>query len=212
VFTVVGVVDDIHQHGLDMEPRPEMYFSFYTWTNSNMYLLIRTSGDAEQLIAPLQRVVWSVDEDVPISRTRTMEDVIGISVADSRFLTQLLVGLATLALVLGAVGVFGVLSYAVSQRTQEIGVRMALGAPQQTVLKAALKQGIMLVAGGVVVGTAIAVVAARLLSGFLFGVSTTDPTTFVSVGMFLLLVAALASLTPAIRASRIDPMVALRLD
>jgi predicted permease len=212
MFTVVGVVADIHQHGLQTEPRPEMYFSFYSWTNSNMYLLIRTSGDADQQIAPLQRVIWSVDEDVPISRVRTMEDVIGSSVADSRFLTQLLVGLATLALILGAVGVFGVLSYTVSQRTQEIGVRMALGAPHQSVLRAALQQGIALVAGGVVIGIAVAFVAARLLSGFLFGVSTTDPTTFVTVSVFLMLVAVVASLLPAIRASKIDPMVALRLE
>ena len=141
-----------------------------------------------------------------------MEDVIGRSVADSRFLKLLLVGLATLALVLGAVGVFGVLSYTVSQRTQEIGVRMALGAPQKTVLRTALRQGIALVAGGVVLGIAVATVAARLLSGFLFGVSATDPTTFVSVGAFLILVAVVASLVPAFRASRIDPMVALRLE
>ncbi len=212
MFTVVGVVADIHQHGLQMDPRPEMYFSFYSWTNSNMYLLIRTSGDAEQTINPLQRVIWSVDENVPISRARTMEDVIGRSVADSRFLTQLLVGLAILALVLGAIGVFGVLSYTVRQRTREIGVRMALGAQQRTVLRAALRQGIALVTGGVVFGIAVAIVATRLLSGFLFGVSTTDPTTFVFVGVFLMLVSVVASLIPAIRASRIDPMVALRLE
>ena len=177
-----------------------------------MYLLIRTSRDANQQIAPLQRVVWSVDEDVPISRARTMEEVIGISVADSRFLTQLLTGFALLALVLGAIGVYGVLSYAVSQRTREIGVRMALGAPHGAVLRSALGQGIALVAGGVLVGILGAAAASRLLSGFLYGVSATDPMTFAAVGLFLMLVAVVASFVPARRASRIGPIEALRLE
>jgi putative ABC transport system permease protein len=212
MFTVIGVVADVHQHGLDLEPRPEMYFSFYSWTNASNYLLIRTSRDASQQIAPLQHVVWSVDEDVPVSRVRTMEDVIGISIADSRFLTQLLAGFAALALVLGAIGVYGVLSYAVSQRTREIGVCMALGAPQGAVMRSALGKGLGLVAGGVVVGILGAVAASRLLSGFLYGVSATDPLTFAAVSLFLMLVALVASFVPARRASRIDPVEALRLE
>jgi predicted permease len=212
MFTVIGVVADMRQHGLDLEPRPEMYFSVLSWTNSTNYLLIRTSGDASQQIAPLKRVVWSVDEDVPISRARTMDDVIGSSVADSRFLTQLLTGFAALALVLGSIGVYGVLSYAVSQRTREIGVRMALGAPHSAVMRSALGQGIALVTGGVVVGILGAAATSRLLSGFLYGVSATDPITLAAVGLLLMVVAVVASFLPARRASRIDPIVALRLE
>ena len=212
MFTVIGVVADVHQHGLDLEPRPEMYFSVFSWTNSSNYLLVRTLGDASQQITSLQQIVWAVDADVPISRAMTMDEVIGSSVADSRFLTQLLAGFAALALVLGAIGVYGVLSYAVSQRTREIGVRMALGAPHGAVLRAALGKGIGLVAGGVVVGIIGAAAASRLLSGFLYGVSATDPTTYAAVGVFLLVVAVVASLIPARRASRIDPIEALRLE
>jgi predicted permease len=211
-FTVVGVVADVHQQSLQVAPRPEMYIPYRWWTTSNMYVLVRTRSEPNSQIPMLQQAVWSVDADVPISRISTMEDVVARSLGDSRFLTQLLTAFASLALVLGAIGVYGVLSYTVNQRASELGVRMALGAPQNAVLKSALAQGVGLVAGGVLVGIAVALVAARLLSRFLFGVSTTDPTTFVSVGVFLLLVAAVASLTPAIRASRIDPIVALRLE
>jgi putative ABC transport system permease protein len=202
----------MHQHRLQLEPRPEMYFSYLLWTNSTQYLLVRTSGDAKNQIAALQGVIWSIDEDVPISRTMTMDEVIGRSIADTRFLTQLLAGFALLALALGAIGVYGVLSYAVSQRTQEIGLRMALGAPQRVVLGSALGKGIALVTGGVVVGIIGAAATSGLLAGFLYGVSATDPIIFAAVGLFLIVVATVASFVPARRASRIDPMLALRLE
>ncbi len=211
-FTVVGVVADVHQRSLQAAPRPEMYLPYHWATFSNMYVLVRINGDAASHIPTLQQAVWTVDADVPISRINTMEDVVAESLGDSRFLAQLLTAFAALALALGAIGVYGVLSYTVNQRASEIGVRMALGAPQRAVLKSAMAQGIALVAGGVVVGIAIALAAARLLSGFLFGISTTDPATFLTVGVFLMLVAVVASLIPAVRASRIDPMLALRLE
>ncbi len=211
-FSVVGVVADVHQQSLQVAPRPEMYLPYHWATTSNMYVLVRTNGDAATQIPTLQQAAWSVDADVPISRINTMKDVVAQSLGDSRFLAQLLTAFAALALALGAIGVYGVLSYTVNQRASEIGVRMALGAPQGSVLASALGQGVALVAGGVVVGIAGAVAASRLLSGFLYGVSPTDPMTFVGVGVFLILVAVLASFIPARRASRIDPMVALRFE
>jgi len=211
-FTVIGIVGDVRQQSLQADSRPEMYIPYRWWSTSNMYVVVRTRGEATAQIPMLQQAVWSVDADVPISRVNTMEEVIARSLGDVRFLTQLLTAFAALALVMGAIGVYGVLSYTVNQRAGEIGVRMALGATQKTVLRSALWQGMALVAGGVVVGCAVAIAATRLLSGFLFGVSTTDPTTFVSVGLFLMMVAVVACLIPAVRASRIDPMVALRLE
>jgi putative ABC transport system permease protein len=211
-FTVVGVVRDVRQQSLQSSARQEMYLPYQWWSSSNMYLFVRTQGDAARQIPALQQAVWSVDEDVPISRTNSMEEVIARSLGDFRFLTQLLTAFAGLALVLGAIGVYGVLSYAVSQRTSEIGIRMALGAPHGAVLRSALGQGVALVAGGVVVGILGAAAASRVLSGFLYGVSATDPMTFAAVGLFLMVVAVVASFIPARRASRIDPIEALRLE
>ena len=141
-----------------------------------------------------------------------MDEVIGLSIADTSFLTKLLASFAILALFLGAIGVYGVLSYTVSQRTREIGLRMALGAPQRSVLGSALGKGVALVTCGVAVGILGAAAASRLLAGFLYGVNATDPIIFAAVGFFLVLVAAVASFVPARRASQIDPMVALRLE
>jgi len=211
-FTVVGVVSDVRQQSLQSSARPVMYIPYHWWATSNMYVMVRTGGDAARQLPALQQAVWSVDADVPISRTNTMENVVARSLGDFRFFTQLLTAFAALALALGAVGVYGVLSYTVSQRASEIGVRLALGASSRAVLKSALGQGVALVTTGVVVGIVGALVTSRLLSSFLFGVSSTDPVTFVSVGLFLIVVAAIASFVPALRASRIDPMVTLRIE
>ncbi len=209
-FTVVGVVADIHQHSLDMAARPEMYFPYEAWPSSRMYLLVRAADNAEALLPTVQQAIWSLDPDVPISRARTMDQVIGQTLATSRLFTGLLTGFAALALVLGAVGLYGVMSYTVSQRTHEIGVRMALGAARGNVLKSTTGRGVMLSGIGVLIGLAGSLAAGRVLSRYLFGVSAHDPTVYATVAVFLILVAAAASYMPALRASRVDPLIALR--
>lgn len=209
-FTVVGVVSDIHQHSLDMAARPEMYFPYEAWPASRMYLLVRAASDAEALLPTVQQAIWSLDHDVPISRARTMEQVIGQTLATSRLFTGLLAGFAALALLLGAVGLYGVMSYTVSRRTHEIGVRMALGADRVDVLMAMTARGVALSGAGVLIGLAGSLVTGRALSGYLFGVSSNDPVVYASVAACLVAVAAAASLVPARRASRVDPMIALR--
>jgi putative ABC transport system permease protein len=209
-FTVVGVVSDIHQHRLDLAARPEMYLPYEAWPSSRMYLLVRATGDAAEVLPTVQQAIWSLDPDVPISRARTMEHVIGQTLATSRLFTGLLTAFALLALLLGAVGMYGVMSYTVSQRTHEIGVRMALGAASGNVLRATTGRGVALSAAGVLIGLAGSLATGRVLSSYLFGVSTSDPTVYAGVAAFLVFVAGVASYIPALRASRVDPMIALR--
>jgi putative ABC transport system permease protein len=211
-FTVVGVVGDIHQHQLDLDTRPEMYFPHESWSSSRMYLMVLTAGRAEELVTSVKQAIWSVDEDVPISRVRTMDEVISRSLAQSRFFTLLLSCFAGLALLLGAIGLYGVMSYTVARSTHEIGVRIALGAASNTVLRAVVTRGLALVAMGVLLGIGGALGASRLLASYLFGVTTTDLTVLLGVPVSLVVVAVAASYIPARRASRVDPMVALRLE
>jgi putative ABC transport system permease protein len=211
-FAVVGVVGDIRQYQLDVDARPEMFFPYEQWTSSRMYLLVRTAGPSEDMIEAVKRAVWSVDGDVPISRVRTMDEVVNRTMAESRFFTQLLTGFALLALVLGAVGLYGVMAYTVARSTHEIGIKIALGAPVRAVSRAIVGRGLFLVAVGVLLGLGGAWAATRVLSSYLFGVSTTDTTVFLGVPAVLIAVALLASYMPARRATRVDPMVALRGD
>jgi len=207
---VVGVVGDIRQHRLDLEPLPEMYIPYELWSAQQMYLMIRTSGRAEDLSTPVRRAIWSVDEDVPISRVRTMHQVVARSIARSRFFTQLLGAFAALALLLGAIGLYGVMSYAVAQRTHEIGVRIALGASRHAVLRSIVLRGLVPAGAGVLIGLGGALGATRAIRSYLFGVSPMDPVILLGVSAFLAAVAVVASYVPARRASRVDPMVALR--
>jgi predicted permease len=211
-FTVVGVVGDIRQYRLDLDARPEMFFPYELWSAARMYLLVRTAGPSEDMTNTVKRAIWSVDADVPISRVRTMDDVVNGTLAESRFFTQLLTGFALLALVLGAVGLYGVMAYTVARNTHEIGIRIALGAPVRAVSRAVVGHGLTLVTVGVLLGLAGAWGATRVLSTYLFGVSTTDTTVFLGVPAILALVAMLASYIPARRATKVDPMVALRGD
>jgi putative ABC transport system permease protein len=211
-FTVVGVVGDIRQYRLDLDARPEMFFPYELWSASRMYLLVRTAGPSEEMITAVKRAIWSVDADIPISRVRTMDDVVNRTLAESRFFTQLLTGFAVLALVLGAVGLYGVMAYTVARSTHEIGIRIALGAPVRAVSRAVVGRGLLLVTVGVLFGLGGAWGATRVLSSYLFGVSTTDATVFVGVPAILAAVALIASYIPARRATRVDPMVALRVE
>jgi putative ABC transport system permease protein len=174
--------------------------------------VVRTSGEPTALLPAVRQAVWALDANLPLAEIRTLESVVRRSMARTSF-TMVLLGIAALvALLLGTVGIYGAMSYVVSQRTREIGVRMALGADEQTVAAMVLRQGAALAGAGIVLGIAAAVGLTRLMQALLYGVSATDPTTFAGVALALALVALLASYLPARRAARVAPVEALRAD
>jgi len=173
-------------------------------------LVARTSAAPASLSAALSRVVWSIDKDQPIQQIHTMDETLGEWVSERRFVMLLLGVFASLALVLAAVGIYGVLAYSVSQRTREIGIRMALGASGGGILKLIVGEGLVLTAIGAGAGLAGAIALTRLMQGLLFGVSATDPGAFLLSGVALIAAAGLASYLPARRASRLAPLEALR--
>jgi putative ABC transport system permease protein len=210
-LAVVGVVKDVRQFELVVEPKPQMYLPF---TQANFFepraLVVKTNLEPLSLAATVRKTVWEIDKDQPVSDIASMENIVSESVARQRFSMLLLGVFATLALVLAAVGIYGVMSYSVAQRTREIGIRMALGAQRSDVLKLTVGHGLRLVTIGVVIGLSVALVLTRVMSSLLFGVSATDPMTFISISVVLISVAVLASYVPALRATKVDPMFALR--
>jgi predicted permease len=214
---VVGVARDVRAVGLDEEPMPEFYLPLaqapaaaWTWTDRTLTLMARAAGDEVALFTPLRGAVAEVDPSVPLYNLGTMRGRLLDSMAQSRFSTMLLTVFGGIALVLAAIGVYGVISYGVAQRTQEIGIRMALGARHTDVLGMVVRHGAALAGLGLVAGLAAALALSGLLSSLLFQVSPTDPPTF-AVGLVVLAaVAVLAAALPALRAARTDPMVALR--
>ncbi|HKR11321.1 MAG TPA: ABC transporter permease [Pyrinomonadaceae bacterium] len=207
---VIGVVGSIKQTTLDAEVRPAMYMPHQQSPNSGMTVLVRTKGEPLSMAVAVREEVRAVDKDVPVTQVQTMEKVLGASVAQPRF-SMLLVGLfATLALVLSAVGIYGVMAYSVSRRAHEIGVRMALGAGAGQVLKLVLKDGMTLALAGIGIGLLGAFALTRLMASLLFEVSAKDPATFAGVAVFLGVVAFIACYIPARRATKVDPLIALR--
>ena len=208
---VIGVVKDVRQNDFLAQPKMQMYMSYRQLKDlAPNALVVRTVVEPMSLATALRNAVWAVDKDQPVSNIDTMEHIVAGAVARQRFSTMLLGIFATLALMLAAVGIYGVMSYSVAQRTHEIGIRMALGARRSDVLKMTVKQGLKLVVIGVVIGLVAAFVLTRVMASLLFGVSTTDPVTFFSISLVLMGVAMLASYIPALRATKVDPMVALR--
>jgi putative ABC transport system permease protein len=210
--TIVGVVGNVRHLGLDVEPRPEIYYHTTSNPPFGPVVVIRTTGDPQRLISIARAKVRELDHDVAISNVNTMEQLVAQSVAQRRF-GMFLVGIfAALALVLAVVGIYGVVSYSVAQRTNEIGVRMALGASTTDVLNLVLKHGMALALIGVAAGLAGAFVVTRLMVAVLFDVKPTDVVTFATVSVGLMLVALLACYVPARRAMKVDPLVALRYE
>jgi predicted permease len=214
-ITIVGVVPDIKQDSLSGAAGTGMYVPWEQRTRmsgSEMWVIARTSGDAAAMPAAVRRIVNEVDRSVAVSDARTLTAFVSDSMQAARFIVVLISAFAIGALLLAAIGVYGVMSYLVGQRTREMGIRVALGAPQASVLRLVVGRAAALAAVGAAVGVLLALVTSRTLSGFLHGVSAADPVTFVSVPLVLLIVASAASLLPAIRAMLVDPVKALRAD
>jgi predicted permease len=207
---IVGVVSDIRQQGLDQEISPMVYQLYRQRAPDQILIAVRSALAISQLAAILRAAVQAVDPDQPLDEVMTMDERLSQRSASRRF-TLILVGMfAMLALTLAAVGVYGVISYVVSQRTQEIGVRMALGAQTSDILKLFLKQGLLLALGGVGIGLLAALAATRVMNSLLFDVRATDPLTFAGVALLLALIALVACWAPARRATKVSPIMALR--
>jgi putative ABC transport system permease protein len=209
-YEIVGVVGNVHHDGLDADPSPTMYVPYRQDIFSSMWLVARTNGDPAQLTSTVRQTVREIDPGLPAFSISPLASVISDSVAQRRF-SMLLLGLfALIAVFLAAVGLYGVVAYTVSQRTQEIGVRMAIGAGRSDVLKMVVGGGMKLALFGVAIGIAGALAVARVVAAMLFEVTPFDPTSYLATAAILLAVAALACYVPARRAMRVDPIVALR--
>ncbi len=218
---IIGVVGDVYNDGVSQAAPPTIFWPMGTATYDTdilfvgMTFAVRTSRPtASSLLPEVQDAVWGVNANLPLAEVRTLDDILAQSpfMAQTSFMLVMLAIAAVVALALGLVGIYGVISYIVSQRTREIGVRMALGADRRDVSRMVLQQGMILAGIGVVIGLVAAVALTRLMSSLLYGVEATDPVTFGAVAALLTAVALVASYLPALRASRTDPLEALRFE
>ena len=207
---IVGVVGDVHERGLTSQPRPEFYVPFVVHPPQRVYLAVRSQADPLSLATVVRNQVLAIDSDQAISDVHTMEDVIDESVGQQRLTMLLVSSFAILALLLAIVGIFGLVAYSVSVRTQELGIRRALGAQRRDILGLVLGQAFTLAFLGVGLGLVATFALTRLMKDFLFQISATDPATLVGIALLFFIVALLASFIPAERATRVDPMTALR--
>src|SRR5262249_41412687 len=215
-YTVVGIVRDTRHESLDADPYPQMYAVSTQAPQRSMALMVRPAGDPRTMIDAVRGIVAHLDPTLALNNARTMNQVLAQSIARPRFNTILMGLFAAVALLLAAVGIYGVMAYSVSQRTHEIGIRMALGAGSKTILGMVVRQGLQLTLAGIAIGLFGAFLINRLiaglLSGLLFQVGPADPWIFAGIAGLLAAVAIGASLVPARRAIRVDPMVALRYE
>jgi putative ABC transport system permease protein len=217
-FTVAGVIGDSRHDEVLAERRPEMYFLHAQLpmalggTVAAMTIAIRTAGPPMEVAAAAREVIRGIDPRLPVGSVRTMDEVVAEALAEPRFTTSLLTLFAILAMLLGLIGIYGIVSFGISQRVRELGIRVALGADEVSILQVTMRQGVTIVASGLAIGIVGALVATRYLRGLLYGVAPTDPATFVTVAVLLGAAALGASLVPARRAARVDPVVALRSD
>jgi predicted permease len=209
-ITIVGVVGNIKMDGFDQPDQPHIYLSILQSPNYAMAVYLRTDGRPSSLTQALRQQVQAVDPALPVFGERTMEELVQTSLAQRRFTLQVVGMFGVLSLLLAGIGIYGVMAYSVSQRTREIGIRLALGASTSTILSWVLKQGMRLALAGVMLGLLVAFALTRLLQGLLFGIAPTDPLTYLGLAVLLTAVALMACYIPARRATRVDPMVALR--
>jgi len=210
--TIIGVVGDVKQGALNQETLPLLYLPYAQAPVENLRIVARTSVPPVGLTKSVRAAVREVDRELPVFAVRPLEAYVATSIGPQRFYAVLVGIFAAVALALAAVGLYGVIAYAVSQRTHELGVRVALGATSQRIASMVVKQGLGLTIGGAAVGVVAAVLVTRVLSALLYGVSALDPVTFAVVLLVLLAVATVASYVPARRAARVDPLVAMRGD
>ena len=209
-LTIVGIVGDVHHLGLDIAPRPEAYMPYSAGPLGNPAWVVRTGVSAESLIAAIRNEMRAIDPEIPVYNVSSMDELVGRSLQTRRFSVALLAIFSAIALLLAAIGLYGVVSYAVGQRTREIGIRIALGAQSSAVVSMVLAQGLRVVAVGLLIGAAATLAIGPLFSNLVYGVGTRDPLTLAVAGSVLLLIALLASYFPARRAAKLDPIAALR--
>jgi putative ABC transport system permease protein len=206
----VGLVGDVRDTGFDQQPRPTIYFPYLQSPDQTMSLVVRTASPPRAILPAIKNVIWSVDPNQPVFNVRSMDEIISGITSAHRVALLALGAFAFLALVLAAIGIYGVTSYVVGQRTHEIGLRRALGAEPRDVARLVVGQGLRLALAGMGGGLVASLALTRLMSALLFGVSSTDPLTFAAVAVLLTAVALAACYFPGRRAAGVDPMVALR--
>jgi putative ABC transport system permease protein len=211
-ISIVGVIGDVKQLGLDSSAKPEVYFPYPQMAAPSMSLVVRTASDPLSLAGAVKSQIQMIDKDLPIDEAKTMQQLLAESISGRRFNMLLLTVFAVVALVLAIVGIYGVMSYTVTQRTHEIGIRVAIGAQSRDVFRMVIGQGMMLAMIGVAFGLIGAFGLTRLMTTMLFGVEPTDPATFVSIALLLTAVALVACYIPGRRATKVNPLVALRYE
>jgi putative ABC transport system permease protein len=209
---VVGVIADVLHNGLDSAPRPEMFVHYQQSPTPQMTFVVKTAGDPSAMLSAVKGAIREVNRNQTFSKTATMEQLVGDSLLRQRFNLLLLGSFAVLALGLAGIGIYGLISYSTKQRTHEIGLRMALGAQSADVIRLIVGQGLMLALTGIAIGLVASFALTRLMKGLLFGVSATDPVTFIVISLLLASIGLLASWIPARRATKVDPLVALRYE
>jgi putative ABC transport system permease protein len=209
--TVIGIVSDVKHRGIAAENSPEIYVPYQQYQGfSRMVLAVRTQTDPPAMVAAVKQSIRTVDKDLAFTHVRTMASILSGSTATNRLMMGLMSFFAVVAMLLAVMGIYGVVSYSVSLRTREIGIRMALGAHQRDVLRMVIRDGMVLTVIGMIIGLLGAFALTRFMSSLLYNLSTTDPLTFAGVSLLLAGVAVLACYVPALRAARVDPIVALR--
>lgn len=211
-ITVVGVVGSVSHTSLQVASQPELYLPYQQNPGLNLTLVARTTSDPKTFAGAVRREVSAIDSDLPVSNLKFMDEIIGKSVAQPRVYALLLAIFAGLALILASIGIYGVMSYTVTQRTHEIGIRMALGARPADVLKLIVMQGMILGIAGIIIGLIASFAVTRVLASQLYGVTATDPITFAVISILLILVVLIACCVPALRATKVDPMTAVRYE